>query len=242
MDKKTLPKHPDILGKALLEYLDDPGTQQIVVRCELAVPEVYPVSLFFRTEEELPAMETKALELCKGRVLDVGAGAGVFSLILQNRGFDVTAIDVSPGAVRVMKNQGVKNALLSDFFEFDGKGFDTILMMMNGFGFMGKLARVRSFLKKAHAMLNHGGRIVADSSDILYMYKEKDGSLRQDLSGDYYGETSFEMEYEDMKGQSFDWLFIDFETLRDIAEDCGFIVHKVVEDLHRHYLALLVKL
>jgi 2-polyprenyl-3-methyl-5-hydroxy-6-metoxy-1,4-benzoquinol methylase len=87
------------------------------------------------------------LELCRGRVLDVGAGTGVHTLYLQDRGFDVCAIDVLPDAVEIMRRRGTRDARLADIRDFEADPFDTILMMMNGTGILATLEGLDSFLR-----------------------------------------------------------------------------------------------
>tara|TARA_R110002050_G_scaffold300722_2_gene471874 strand:- start:12637 stop:13365 length:729 start_codon:yes stop_codon:yes gene_type:complete len=232
----------DIYGKALLDYLNQPNEQEIMVHSDIAVTEPYPVSWFFRTDEEFPELEKMALDLCTGSILDIGSGTGIHTLALQERNMDVTGIDISPGAVECMKKQGVKNALLQDFYTLKDKKYDTLLMLMNGFGVMGKMEFVPHFFKTADQLLNSGGQIIVDSSDLLHLYMEEDGSVLLDLNGAYYGEITYQMEFNEEKGHPFPWLFIDFGSLKDEAEKAGFEAVKIFEDENRHYLAKITRM
>ena len=62
--------------------------------------------LYFSEFEDWPDREKKAMEFVKGRILDVGCGAGRHSLHLQRKGFDVLGIDNSPLAIKVCKLRG----------------------------------------------------------------------------------------------------------------------------------------
>ncbi|MFT4754731.1 MAG: SAM-dependent methyltransferase [Salibacteraceae bacterium] len=232
----------DIYGKALLKYQENPGSQKILVHSDIAESDSYPISWFFRPFKDFPELEKMAIELCSGRVLDVGAGTGIHSLELQNRGLDVTAIDISEGAISCMKKQGLKKAIVQDFYTLQNQKYDTLLLLMNGFGVMGKLNKVAGFFEKVNELLAPGGQIIVDSSDLLHLYKEEDGSVLIDLNGSYYGEVEYQMEFEDQKGFPFDWLFIDFGSMQDAAKKAGFNAVKIFEEETYQYLAKITRI
>lgn len=231
----------DVYGKALLDYMTHPGNQQIEVLSDIAEDDAYPVSWFFRAPNDFPIIEQKALDLCRGKILDIGAGTGIHALALQHQGMDVTAIDVSEGAVKIMQHQGVKQAMVANFYDLKNTTYDTLLMLMNGFGIMGKLDRVDHFFEKALTLLSPNGQIIADSSDLIALYQEEDGSVLLDLNGPYYGEIEYTMKYNGEKGAPFPWLFIDFDTLAYHAEKNGLKAVKIFEDSSQHYLAQITR-
>jgi hypothetical protein len=110
---------------------------------------------------------------------------------------------------------------------------------MNGSGIIGKLAYMPLFFNKMKQILTPGGCIYMDSSDLRYLFEEEDGSIDIDLAGDYYGEVDFQMQYKQIKGESFDWLYIDFQTLKLYATQSGFTVELIEEGEHYDYLARL---
>lgn len=232
----------DIYGKALKSYHTAPGNQEIIVHSDIAETEAYPVSWFFRDAASFPELEQKALDLVKGKVLDIGAGTGIHSLELQRAGIDVTAIDVSEGAVEIMQELGVKNAVLQDFYTVENTQYDTLLMLMNGFGIMGTVEAIPAFFEKANELLSPGGQLLVDSSDLLHLYQEEDGSVYINLNGAYYGEVTYQMEFEGAKGHPFAWLFVDFDTLQVAAQESGFRAVKIFEDSTQHYLAQLTRI
>ncbi|MBQ2524414.1 MAG: methyltransferase domain-containing protein, partial [Prevotella sp.] len=193
----------------------------------------------FREEDEMPEIERKALEMAKGKTLDVGAGAGCHSLILQKRGFDVTAIDISPLSVETMKARGVKKAFEQDFYSLDGR-YDTVLMLMNGIGIVGTLSRMPMFFRHLDKILASDGQLLCDSSDISYVFENEEGVIELPDT-DYYGEINYQMRYRDIIGEPFSWLFIDAETLRQVAEKHGYAVEIVAEGKHDDYLARIFK-
>ncbi|MCF8364144.1 MAG: class I SAM-dependent methyltransferase [Bacteroidales bacterium] len=228
---------PDLVGKALLDYLSGAKNAKLDVFSDISEPDEIPVSHFFRSWDEMPEIEQKAIELCRGKVLDVGAAAGCHSLILQERGHETTAIDISAGAVEVMKKREIINARQQDFFTLGSEKFDTIMMLMNGIGICGKLENLDRFFEHAKSLLNPGGQILLDSSDILFMFEEEDGSVMIDLNSNYYGEVKYRFAYQGLESEPFDWLFLDFDLLNDYAEKNGFRCELIMEGNHFDYLA-----
>ena len=147
----------DPMGRAIADYHKDKKASKLRVFSPMFEEDEIPLTTLFRSYESMPEIERKALDMAKGRVLDVGAGAGCHSLVLQEKGLDVTAIDISPLSVRTMKERGVKKVLEQDFFTLDGQ-YDTILMLMNGIGIVGTLERMPEFFKQLNKILAQGGR------------------------------------------------------------------------------------
>ena len=199
-----------------------------------------PLQTLFRKYEDMPEIERMALDLAKGKTLDVGAGSGCHSLVLQEKGIDVTAIDISPLSVETMKERGVKKVMEQDFFTMQGK-YDTILMLMNGIGIVGTLERMPKFFRQLDIILAPGGQVLCDSSDISYVFEDADGMIDIPNEMNYYGEHSFQMQYKDTIGEPFNWLYIDADTLKQKAGRCGYIVEVVAEGEHYDYLARITK-
>ncbi|MFY0673171.1 MAG: methyltransferase [Bacteroidia bacterium] len=228
----------DPLGKALFKYHETGEEQKLKVFSQDVHTDVYKASYFFRDIEEMPELEIDALKMCKGRILDVGAGAGCHSIWLQNKGFDVTAIDTSAGAVDTMKARGVKNAINESIYDHN-ESYDTILMLMNGIGLSGKLRLVGNLLNKLKSLLNTGGQILTDSSDIFHLYNSLDSDDLLNLEKDYLGEVSFQFEYNGEKSDWFDWIYLDQRTFKEVATNSGFSFKIVATDSSKAYLAHL---
>ena len=226
----------DPMGRAIAEYFKTNKANKLRVFSPMFEEDEIPLPTLFRSYKAMPEIEKKALDLAKGKVLDVGAGSGCHTLILQEKGLDVTAIDISPLSVETMKQRGVKNVSEQDFFTLDGQQYDTILMLMNGIGIVGTLERMPEFFKHLDKILAPGGQLLCDSSDISYVF---DGDIPNDIG--YYGEQSFQMQYKDTIGEPFDWLYIDAETLKKVAEANGYMVEVVAEGEHYDYLARITK-
>jgi SAM-dependent methyltransferase len=186
----------------------------------------------------MPELELKALELCRGDVLDVGAGAGIHCLELQKKGLNVFAIEASLGATEHLRNCNipVEHVLFENFAP--NTKYDTILMLMNGIGIAGTLGQLKATLLHAKTLLKPGGQLICDSSDIRYLYEDDDGALWMNLNAEYYGNFRFQMHYKKTSGPWFDWLYIDYDSLHIIANKAGFSCKKVSEQDH-HFLAQL---
>jgi cyclopropane fatty-acyl-phospholipid synthase-like methyltransferase len=227
----------DVFGAALKAFSrTNDTTLEIEVFSELAGDEQIPVSYLFRTLDEMPLLEQKALDLCNGRVLDVGACAGVHSLVLQDRGVDVTALEKSSLACDVLEERGVEQVLEQDFYQFSGQAFDTVLLLMNGVGLAGRLEKLDLFLMHCKSLLAKNGKILLESADIIYMYEDEDGSYLIDINGDYYGNMNYTISFEETS-QNFDWLYVSFDLLQDACKRCGLKIKKVVDGEHYDYLA-----
>lgn len=184
----------------------------------------------------MPLIEQKALNLCRGKVLDVGCGAGGHSLWLQKKGHDLKAIDISPGAVEVAKKRGVKNVELLDILD-ERDTFDSIIILMNGTGIFQKFNDVEKYLLHLKTLLNADGQILIDSSDIIYMY---DDIEREEFSGDrYYGELDYFISYKNDIEKPITWLYLDFESLKTACQNTGLTCEKAVDGAHYDYLARL---
>ena len=228
-------KKGDPVGAAILDYIKTRKPDDIIVSSDICEDDVIPVEVLFRNQIEMPDLELMALESCKGKVLDVGAGAGAHSKELIDRGLDVDSIEISDGAVEYMKSIGL-NARKINFFDLKNDKYDTILMMMNGIGVAGKLSNLENTLLQAKSLLQPGGKILCDSSDIKYLYEDEDGALWVDLNSEYYGNFRFQMKFKKEKGPWFDWLYVDFDNLFNAAKNVGLKAKKIV-DQDDHYLA-----
>ena len=238
MNTEILSADKDPMGAAILDFQQQGKAARLRVLSSMFEEDEMPVTHLFRSTREMPALEQKALQLVKGRVLDIGAGSGCHTLALQEKGFTVKAIDISPLSFEAMKLRGVKDAECINLFDDHLEtGFDTILLLMNGTGIAGKIEHLPALFQRLKALLNPGGQILIDSSDLKYIYENEDGSFDINLNGAYYGEVDYQMIYKDVKGDHFDWLYVDFPLLKSIAETYGLHGELVAEGEHYDYLA-----
>ncbi|MBW7870270.1 MAG: class I SAM-dependent methyltransferase [Flavobacteriia bacterium] len=230
----------DLMGKAIWDYFHQNSPEDIITESSVSEQDVLPVSYLFRNFAEMPPIEQKALELSKGKVLDVGAAAGSHSLYLQNqKQLDVTAIDISEKSIEICKLRGVKNSVCQNLLDFNDGTFDTILLLMNGTGIFETIDRMDDYLKKLYQLLNPGGQLLIDGTDILYMFENPEGI---ELPADhYYGEVEYYVSYKGEEDKPFKMLYLDYDNLKTAAEEFGFKVEKVIED-EESYLARLTKI
>jgi len=226
------------MGAAILDYQTKGKAGKLSILSSMFEEDEMPVKHLFRNLEEMPMLEQKALSLAKGKVLDVGAGAGCHALALQAQSIAVKAIDISSQSCQAMLQRGVKDVECINLFdEHLESGFDTILLLMNGTGIAGKIENLPALFNRLKALLNKDGQILIDSSDIKYIYENEGGSFDINLNAAYYGEVDYQMVYKDVKGDSFDWLYVDFPLLKSIAESCGLHGELIAEGEHYDYLA-----
>lgn len=233
-----IPSHKDPMGAAIAEYHRTGRAGTLRVFSSQFDEDEIPVEQLFRRIDEMPVIEQRALAMARGKILDVGAGSGCHALALQDMGKEVTAIDISVLSVEVMRERGVKDARAVDLYdEHFVDQYDTILLLMNGSGIIGNMEGMEQFFYRMKQLLKPGGTIYLDSSDLKYLFEEEDGSFLIDVAGDYYGIVDFQMQYKQVKGDSFDWLYIDFDTLSYYAEQYGFSAEIVCQGDHYDYLA-----
>jgi len=223
----------DVFGKALTDIYRTGEADTLWLHNSYGEPEEMPLEFFFRDDEDMPVLELQALHMCTGKVLDIGAGVGSHALLLQAFNIDVTAIDISEAAVNIMKDRGVKKAQVHDIFTYQEK-FDTILMLMNGIGLTGTLPGFKDFLSRIKSLLNPGGQVIFDSSDIAYLYEDMPKPQNQ-----YYGEVSYQYEYKGEKGNWFNWIYVDEETIKSIAKETGWDCEIIFDDGEDQYLVKL---
>lgn len=235
-----IPPHKDPMGTAIAEYHRTGRAGTLRVFSSQFDEDEIPVEQLFRTLDEMPVIEQRALAMARGKILDVGAGSGCHALAMQAMGKEVTAIDISELSVEVMRQRGVVDARALDLYdEHFVERFDTILLLMNGSGIIGNMEGMERFFYRMKQLLKPGGRIYMDSSDLKYLFEEEDGSYFIDVAGEYYGLVDFQMQYKQVKGESFDWLYIDFDTLAYYAEQYGFTAEVVCQGEHYDYLAVM---
>lgn len=230
----------DLFGQAMWDYQHGQYTEDLKTETTISEEDDLPVSYLFRTFAQMPPLEQQALQLACGKVLDVGCGAGVHGLYLQNeRGLEVHSIDLSPKAIEVCHLRGLRNAEVQDVWQAKGQ-YDTILLLMNGAGMCGRLKQMGAFYTHLKTLLAEGGQILTDSSDLLYMFDQHpDGSYEVPLYFDYYGEVDYIVRYKGQEEAPFPWLYVDYNTLQNVAHAVGLDCELLAEGEHFDYLARL---
>jgi SAM-dependent methyltransferase len=234
----------DLFGQAIYDYHFNQNPEDLITETSISEADEMPVEYLFRTYKQMPKIEQKALQLTKGKVLDAGCGAGSHAIYLQEeKKLAVTAIDISPKAIEVCKDRGINDARVLNVLDLKDETFDTIILLMNGIGIAQQLKKISTFLTHLKSLLNPGGQILLDSSDIIYMFDEdEDGGKWIPSERDYYGEVSFTVAYKGETEIPFDWLYIDYNTLQNAAHANGLNCELVIEGENFDYLARLTHL
>lgn len=229
----------DLFGKAILDFQTNNSPKDIITETNISEADKMSVAYLFRDYNEMPKLEQKALQLAKGKILDVGCGAGSHSLYLQEKGFEVTSIDISENAIKACQLRGLKNAKTQNILELDSDlhqndKFDTILLLMNGTGIFQTISESSKYFQKLKNLLNPNGQILIDSSDIIYMFDEDEVP-----TDNYYGELTFTISYKNETENPFPWLYLDYTLLEKLAAENGLQCELIENGEHYDYLARL---
>lgn len=227
----------DIWGEAILDFLN--GNKNAKLITETCVTEADPmkVSYLFRSFDEMPELEQVALNLCRGKIADIGCGVGSHSLYLKSKGFEVYPIDTSAGAIKACHQRGLTEARVVDLQHLTGTTFDTILLLMNGIGLAGSLKNTPAFLAHLKKLLSPDGQLLLDSSDIRYLYEsEDDGGIWIPRDKEYYGDLTFTVSYKGKAQKPFPWVYVDFENLKRICDTLDLHCIKIMEGAHYDFL------
>lgn len=229
-------------GKALLDFYRGDTTVAVTIYRDDNEVTNLAVNTFFRDITDMP-FDKIALDYRRGRVLDVGAGAGLHSLYLQDHGFSVCAIDVSSEACEIMRESGVKEVYCADISYFESESFDTPLLLGRAIGMVENLQGLGSFLVTVRRLVKHGGQIIMNSLDVSctgdplqLAYQEVN---RRD--GRYIGEIRMQFEYKGLKGPFCGWLHVDPATLSEHAAEAGWFCEVIIQEKDGNYLARLTK-
>lgn len=229
----------DLFGKAILDFQTNNSPKDIITETNISEADKMSVAYLFRDYNEMPKLEQKALQLAKGKILDVGCGAGSHSLYLQEKGFEVTSIDISENAIKACQLRSLKNAKTQNILQLDSDlhqndKFDTILLLMNGTGIFQTISESSKYFQKLKNLLNPNGQILIDSSDIIYMFDEDEVPI-----DNYYGELTFTISYKNETENPFPWLYLDYTLLEKLAAENGLQCELIENGEHYDYLARL---
>ena len=235
------PEAMEVHGAALWAYFKGETGAELIVRTDAGRESPVPVRHFFRTPPEFTVLENAALARCAGRVLDAGAGSGLHSLALQEMGLAVTAVNISPQAVEIMRRRGVRDVHCADILSYQGGPFDTLLMLGHGLGITESLAGLNRFLAHARCLVSSGGQLLADSLDVRVTPEPENLAYHEAnrRAGRYIGEIGIQLEYARRIGPYCGWLHVDAETLADHAAAYGWKCEVIAADNAGNYAARL---
>lgn len=229
----------DLHGKAMLDYLNGRHDAAVIMHRDdgFSYPPIMAARWFY--ENGIPNLDSRALALCRGRILNVGAASGTHSLLLEDKGLDVLSLDASACAVEVMTRRNVRNPMLADINSLVTDPFDTILLLC-GIGVVGTLEGLKRFLVSARAHLSKNGILITDCThpraDTLEVSQRYCDQLV--ARGKYEGERTLRFQYQDSMGPWFEWLAVSPEILEAHARKAGFDFEVVFSELGRTLCAL----
>jgi SAM-dependent methyltransferase len=233
----------DAWGELMLAKLDGSGVREVVERDDGFV-ESGPGDLYFAPFRRWPRLHRRAMRLVRGRVLDVGCGAGRVCLHLQERGLDVVGIDVSPGAVEVCRRRGVLDARVCPIEDVDASlgTFDTVVMLGNNFGLFASRPKARRLLRRFHALTSGRGRILAETRDV---YRTDDRAHlayheRNRRRGRMAGQIRIRVRFREQATPWFDYLMVSRDELEELLAGTGWRLSRTL-DSDDMYIAVIEK-
>ncbi|MEM2885984.1 MAG: class I SAM-dependent methyltransferase [Thermoproteota archaeon] len=234
----------DAFGKAIWAYFKGKDSCEIIERDD-GYFDATGVGIYFSRYEDWPKHEKVAMRYVRGRVLDIGCGAGRHSLYLQKKSFDVTGIDISPLAIKACRLRGLRKARLMSITQvsFEPNPYDTILMLGNNFGLLGSPKRGRLLLRKFHRMTSRGALIVAESND-PYETRNPDHLRYHKLNvmrGRMPGQLRIRVRFGRCVGKWFDYLMVSRDEMRKALEGTGWNVRRFISSGGSQYIAIIAK-
>jgi len=241
---KTLKLERDAFGQKLWAAFKGEEVFEIVERDDGYI-DAMKIKGYFSEYEEWSQIEQKAMQYVKGRVLDIGCGAGRHSLYLQQKGFYARGIDISPLAVEICKSRGLKNVEVMSIEEIDFKpnSFDTIIMMGNNFGLFGSFKKAQRLLKRFHKMTPKNALIIATTRD---PYKTDNPAHLQyhklnRRKGRMGGQVRIRSRFRPYTGEWFDYLMVSKEEMKEILKGTGWKVKEFIDSEGSQYIAIIGK-
>ena len=244
MERKT-----DAYGEYLLaQYREktEKRMPEIIEREDNYIDYGSQAGLYFSEYEEWSETEQQAIDKAKGRILDIGCGAGRHSLYLQEKGFDVIGIDNSPGAIDVCKSRGLENVLVRSIDEidkFEPSSFDTILMLGNNFGLFGDAKKAKWLLRKMHRITEPDAQIIArslnphETDDKVHLQYQKLNEKRSRLPG----QIRIRARYREFVGEWFDYLLVSPDEMEEIISDTDWKTTEFIKSEKVYYFAVIRK-
>lgn len=235
----------DAFGLLLTHYLEGKPCHEIIERDDGFIDVTGGPATYFSPFDAWPARQQQAMNFVRGRVLDVGVGAGRFALHLQEQGHEVVGIDVSPGALDVCRRRGVQDVRLLPFHRVDASlgRFDTILMMGNNFGLFANPRRARWLLRSLKKLTADDACIIGETNDPYTTDKPEHLAYheRNRRRGRMAGELRLRVRYRERIGPWFDYLMVSQAELGDLVQGTGWAVGQLLTDEGSQYVAVLQK-
>ncbi len=238
-------RQQDAVGHEFLARLHGDHSYEVVERDDGYLEPTPGPGVYFSEYKDWPLHERKAVGLARGRVLDVGCGAGRHALYLQKKGLDVLGIDTSPLAVRVCKLRGLKRAKVMNVTKIPGNlgPFDTLLMLGNNFGLFGNVKRAGWLLRRFHGLTSDSGKIIAetvnpyDTTNPWHLAYHKLNRKK----GRMPGQIRLRVRFLTYATPWFDYLFVSKPELKKILKGTGWVARRFIDSRGPVYIAVMEK-
>jgi SAM-dependent methyltransferase len=223
----------DAYGALLIAHEEAGDDIEIVERDDGFIDAHEGVWHYFTEFDDWFEEEQEAIGYASGHVLDIGCAAGRVCLHLQDEGFKVTGIDNSPGAIRLAKQRGVKNAVCRSITQIDKRlaPVETYVMFGHNFGLFGNERRARWLLRKFKSLCSGDGMILATSRDTTIRDLPADLAYRRQnrQKGRLPGQMRVRIRYRNIYGPWLDFIFASKDEVVRIIEGTGWQVSHFID-------------
>ncbi len=238
-----LKQHEDAFGRELLDYMNGQNRSEIIERDDGYLDVNADLQVYFEPFEKWPSHHRRAMRHARGRVLDIGCGAGRHAIYLQQQGREVTGIDVSPLAVKVSRMRGLRDARVMSVTRMSPRlgRFDTFLMLANNFGLFGSPARARWLLRRFKRFSTDDAVILAESTD-PYARASAEHRRYQNRNrerGRIPGQLRLRLRYRQYQTPWFDYLLVSKSEMERLVEGTGWYVDRFVDSGEAIYIGVL---
>lgn len=234
----------DAFGQALYDCLQGLGECEVIIeRDDGYIDADIGVAKYFAESKDWEPYYREAMKHAKGRILDIGCGAGRHSLYLQDMGFEVVGIDISPKAIETCKIRGLKDARVISIGKISAElgKFDTILMLGNNFGLFGSYNGAKTLLKRFHTITNDHARIIAETNDIyktsnpFHLEYHEFNRKRNRMPG----QVRLRARYQKYANPWFNYLMVSKPELEDIVNGTGWRIDHFIDSDSSCYIAII---
>lgn len=223
----------DAFGREIYGYMMGTNRCEVIERDDGYLDVNDQIGVYFEDYSEWPSHHREAVEFAKGRVLDIGCGAGRHALYLQRKGLAVTGIDISPMAVKVCRMRGLEDARVMSITDISTRlgRFETVVMLANNFGLFGSRRRARWLLKKLHRMTADDASILTESTD---PYADDNPAHQQYRSRNRErnrmpGQIRLRLRFRQYKTPWFDFLLVSRREMTEIVAGTGWYVERFID-------------
>ncbi len=231
----------DVFGQALYSYWEGDKSTPYLIRRDDGYVSKGSLKEYFATW--LEPLEESVVQHVKGKILDVGCGAGRHLLYFQNLGMEIMGVDRSPLAIQVCRESGAREAEVMDIFEntLEPASFDTILLFGHNIGIGGNLEGGKKLLSVLRKLVRPEGVLLMTSSDVTRTRQGRHFEYHQKNTdnGRYPGEIRIRVEYKDLISEWFAWLHVAPEMLKEMAAATGWELKEAHGYFDNDYAAVL---